>query len=731
MGSLVLDGALTPQTHTSHEAAIHPHYGIIIYTKNHRPQSTDWAAPAITAKLEMKTDFQQRRAQLLKASPDTGDVMRLTAEVDRKIATGNRCLGLRFTSFLASVQQFAALGNVVVGGSQNIIACGVWSVVRMSILALTKHSSYVENMSIVFMEVGRSSPRYQELALVYSRSQSLQAHMNEYFVVVVRLCQHIIHFGQRSANAQSDLSKWAREIEDEMRILLAKWIEDEAEQNSRFRLTSAKWSKSSARQQELAGKLRVLNSCSTHDQETRWKQLRKMGHTTSFLQGSDYVDWRSSLNSCTLLFLGILGSGKSVMLANIVDDLNLFVGKDRKSTSVVYFFVRHDMPASSETRTIIGSIVRQLLRSKHAPLHTPEDGPDSLDIEDMLKLSGSSLRPNHRVFLVLDGLDACGVTDREQVIKFFSQLQGFYTTGKLILSDPSLILSIQDALLAGSRGMFLWVALQLNSICALHTDDEMRRALESLPEDLSVIYFQVLKRHQRPAAKYQQHVLQLITASQRPLTTEELREALSVIPGDTTRDPARLVNDVYAVLTTCGCLVITDEEELTLRFIHPTLKQFLVEGYVDKGRDRVTMRDRHSEMANIIVTYLNYGIVGTDVSTFCVPRVAVGAAPAHIIRSTMPTQGSAQAFALKLLKLRKRPDFDIGKTIADQYGGNGPMQAMEHPFLKYAHSYCLQHVANGFRNAPHIRKLLPRLLAQENAPRTGKIWEVASKSSKS
>jgi len=81
-----------------------------------------------------KTEFQRSRAQSLKVPPDTTDVMRFTADVDRRIAKGSRCLGPRFTSFLSSVQQFAALGDVIVGGSQNIIACGVWSVVRMSIL---------------------------------------------------------------------------------------------------------------------------------------------------------------------------------------------------------------------------------------------------------------------------------------------------------------------------------------------------------------------------------------------------------------------------------------------------------------------------------------------------------------------------------------------------------------------------------------------------------------------
>jgi hypothetical protein len=60
--------------------------------------------------------------------------MRITAEIDVSQKAGGRCFGPRFTKFLHGVQQFAALGDVVVGSSQNVVACGVWSVVRMCLL---------------------------------------------------------------------------------------------------------------------------------------------------------------------------------------------------------------------------------------------------------------------------------------------------------------------------------------------------------------------------------------------------------------------------------------------------------------------------------------------------------------------------------------------------------------------------------------------------------------------
>jgi hypothetical protein len=85
---------------------------------------------------EQKATFRAQKTQTISSPPDDSDVMRLTAEINGRLSkthSGHR-YGPRFTNFLQGVQQFAALGDVVVGGSQNMVACGVWLLVRMSIL---------------------------------------------------------------------------------------------------------------------------------------------------------------------------------------------------------------------------------------------------------------------------------------------------------------------------------------------------------------------------------------------------------------------------------------------------------------------------------------------------------------------------------------------------------------------------------------------------------------------
>ena len=83
---------------------------------------------------EQKSAFQMLKSQSLSKTPSHQDVMRFTAELNRCTSHQPQCFGPRFTSFLEGVQLFAALGDVLVGGSQDLLSCGVWSLVRMSLM---------------------------------------------------------------------------------------------------------------------------------------------------------------------------------------------------------------------------------------------------------------------------------------------------------------------------------------------------------------------------------------------------------------------------------------------------------------------------------------------------------------------------------------------------------------------------------------------------------------------
>lgn len=80
---------------------------------------------------EQKATFRTYRSISNDSPPSPRDVIQLTAQIDR---AGRHCFGPRLINVLQAVQQFAALGDIIVGASQHIIACGVWSLVRMTLL---------------------------------------------------------------------------------------------------------------------------------------------------------------------------------------------------------------------------------------------------------------------------------------------------------------------------------------------------------------------------------------------------------------------------------------------------------------------------------------------------------------------------------------------------------------------------------------------------------------------
>jgi len=609
------------------------------------------------------------------------------------------------------------------------------------------------------------------MALLYPRSKSLQSFLSEYFIVVVRLYHQLLGLTQKSKIGQlisflsesdmkiyqSDFELWANSIKEEVNLLMAQGLEEQRSQIKALSMSA----KSDLHRKKKKAYLRILDSCSIYDYQTTWKEIRKVGNATLLDKAHEYRDWKVRTDSCTLVCIGKLGSGKSVLLANMVDDLNLHV--QGKKLPVAYFFCRHDIPKSLRARTVIGSLARQLLRTIQNPSAVEESidtSPLALDSEGILRLLKRALPPAYRAYFVLDGLDECDEYQKQDVILQLQKLQGIFSllvclsfrleadnawkvsldqfaksstisipddnpdianfinlelercieSGKLKIGEPTLILEIQEVLLKGAQGMFLWVVLQIEALCAAKSDEAIHQALVDLPKDLPSTFSRILRKSEGSEKHYQRRILELITVACRPLTTEELQEALSVIPGETVWNPARLLNDVYSALGYCGSLIIVDEENLTVKLVHHSVKHFLLGGFGGSNGETFTIESANRTMRDIIITYLNYGIFETQLSTMVVPQFVAGAAPSTVIRSTLETSSRVQKIALRLLKSRDQSSLNIGKVLADESKRFNARSTSQYHFFFYAKSYWLQHSWCISEQEPVIYRLLHQLL---------------------
>lgn len=266
---------------------------------------------------------------------------------------------------------------------------------------------------------------------LYPLSPRLQEALCEYFIVIVKLCKHSVLFLDKSflsqfsvsvrkpfqsefGNFQQDLDRSAVTIRDEAFLASNHAQQEEIKESSKHRVLIARSSNQHAEWSRQQRMLEFLNACSTYDHRTAWKQARKKGTVSWLYQEEVYKKWKEEPTACTLHCYGKLGSGKSVLAANVVDDVYLNV----PDAIVAYFFCRYNDAASLTARPIIGSVTRQVLEGLKSTVMDmiPPTNTNRLDTDEILDtllaaLQRQSQQGLRTCILVLDGLDECEASE--------------------------------------------------------------------------------------------------------------------------------------------------------------------------------------------------------------------------------------------------------------------------------------------------------------------------------
>lgn len=392
------------------------------------------------------------------------------------------------------------------------------------------------------MNIGLNSPRFEKYALLYPTSTSLQKELCNYYASVVNLCTKIVLFVRKPAvkqiasalrtpfdddfgTFQKDLVRLGTAVNEEVSLASRQQQNIDSVEGARgrkesslFRATGVVFRRETATElgqakkwRETRVKSRFLSSCSTYNFETTLNQARKKGASTWIFETEEYQHWGSKSSPSTLLCSGIVGAGKTILCANVVE--HLILSKESKC-SVGYFFCKDDEATSLTAREIIGSLARQLFED------IPTDSFSDLDhsIGDLIFnmeqiVSHLLLRlPRHKDYiLVIDGLDECEYEEvkllvellrpllksSDQVFKLFwtarsdfairisehfqpdfhvhitrsnngpeisrfieLALENALENNVLKLRDPEIVLRIQDALEAGAQEMSVFYELR-------------------------------------------------------------------------------------------------------------------------------------------------------------------------------------------------------------------------------------------------------------------------------
>jgi ankyrin repeat protein len=266
---------------------------------------------------------------------------------------------------------------------------------------------------------------------------------------------------------------------------------------------------------------------------------------------------------------------------------------------------------------------------------------------------------------------------------------------------------------------FLWVVFQLDSICSQETDESIVSTLQSLPKDLPETFDRILRKLEQSKVadpRLRRVIFEVVAAAQRPLTLEELNDAISVVPGETAWNVKKLVNDMHKMLDYCGSLLVVDEEYLTVHFAHHSVKQHLLSNPTDPNVEQYRVRSLEADLTlgEICVTYLNFEVFNTQLTkTKAIPQSQSINLPSAILSGTLPRSKTANKIALRLLKARGDTKYDILPQLQEAASltrePNKQMQ-QEYSFLSYAQEYWLFHSKRFERSREKSYSLWRRLV---------------------
>ncbi|QGI80890.1 hypothetical protein CEK25_007619 [Fusarium fujikuroi] len=356
-------------------------------------------------------------------------------------------------------------------------------------------------------------------------------------------------------------------------------------------------------------------------------------------QGPEFDCWYSTPAS-RLWCSGIPGAGKSVLSAAVIKEC-LHRNAHDAHKAIAYFFCTYRHERSQHMVNILSSLCTQLVLQSEKAFRILQEYHDQLfsshhlctkpTAEMLTQILHRICACFARVYIIVDGIDECdnrveanvkclaelalsqgddvvnmALFSRDESIirtrleKDFShveieahtedlqlyvasELNEKIASNRLRLRDPTLKDLIMTRLVGEAKGMFRWVACQLDYMCELPTDRARREALSKLPPSLYATYDRILLRIDGcndAVKRLVKGTLLMLATSISSLCFEEICEAISLEDGATTLEDDEIVEE-EELLRWCSSLVRVNKSGSfangrRIQFAHFTVQEYLL-----------------------------------------------------------------------------------------------------------------------------------------------------------
>ncbi|KAF8417598.1 hypothetical protein EV426DRAFT_578107 [Tirmania nivea] len=382
------------------------------------------------------------------------------------------------------------------------------------------------------------------------------------------------------------------------------------------------------------------------EHHTRISESRLDGTTDWLLKREEYWNWRATSASKLLLLRGTPGAGKTYIASSVIDS---FLTTPEK---LAYFYCNRAEPSRRDPRKILCTLIQQLAQidlGEGARLLThvvdiyekrEEKGQKSaqLSLAEARDLLVQITDVYPQITICIDAMDEVDNDTRvdllsclnhiirtsKNVVKIFvttrmdvdilSQFENFprielqpddnvSDINKFVLTKGDVSNEVKEeicnVLCQRSKGNFQLATLQVNFLCEMQSESDVKQNLTTLPDTLTDIYNEIydgILKQKGSAPRIALNAFRWIQCSKEPLSSQTLLDAVTVKVDNrgefSQTGPAR----VKQLLTICCNLIILDEKLNTFRFAHLSVDEYL--------ETKLSKLDSHLELSRVCFSLL-------------------------------------------------------------------------------------------------------------------------------
>lgn len=248
----------------------------------------------------------------------------------------------------------------------------------------------------------------------------------------------------------------------------------------------------------------------------------------------------------------------------------------------------------------------------------------------------------------------------------------------------------------------MWVKLQLQTLREKRSDQQIIDALSHLPQNLPQTYERILAQFtEAEDIDLGSQIFCWVAVAKRPLTVQELREAIGIVPLQDTWNPRSFINDIKRAMACCGNLLFIDEEQQTVHFTHSSVIQYLRSDIISKSLSPyfIDLDQADADASATCVTYLNLPVFNKQLVRRPKVDFNATAVTSTVVKTSLPAGKSANWLALRLLSRQDKSGKSVQRLLEETAGDDELSRRNaileQHVFFPYALKFWLEHARHG------------------------------------